>query len=385
MHPVHRYLIAPDSFKGTLSSEAICDLVEQVILKQDPTAVVTKFPVADGGEGLVEAFLHHFGGTRYTLTVTGPLFKSVEASWAMLNDQTTAVIEMAAAAGLPLLANSELNPEKTTTFGFGELILDALHHGAKKIILGLGGSSTNDGGIGMASALGYRFIDQDGIERSPVGESLGHISRIVAASINLTDVTFEAACDVANPLYGLTGAAHVFAPQKGADLAMVERLDQGLRNLARVIASDLNLKVDNLRGGGAAGGLGAGSVAFLGATLKSGIDLLLDAADFDQLLAQQDIVITGEGRMDGQSLQGKTPVGIARRAKKQNVPVIGLAGSLGRNLDPLYEEGFTALFASVIDSAPLEEALKNGPDDLKALAENVIRLIQKYAFRLHQT
>ena len=373
-----KFVIAPDSFKGTMSSQEICNIIETCILALEPDAMVTKVPVADGGEGLVDAYLSRLGGTRYELEVTGPLFQSVTACWAMLADEKTAIIEMAAAAGLPLVESAQRNPELTTTVGVGELIMDALAKGAQKIILGLGGSATNDGGIGLAHALGYRFLDLSGNELLPIGANLVKIARIVppAAKSILTDVMVEAACDVNNVLFGMSGAACIFSPQKGADPAMVQRLDAGLRNLAVRISADLGADVETVAGGGAAGGLGAGVIAFLGGTLRPGIELLLDTINFNQIIQEADFVITGEGHMDGQSLSGKTPVGIARRARQYNIPVIGIAGSLGNDLDPLYAEGFSALFSTIRDLNTLEATLARSREDLAETAKAVVRLIQ---------
>jgi len=374
---MRRYVIAPDSFKGTMSSLEICELIEKIILQEDPDALVYKTPVADGGEGLVDAYLTMCGGKRYITEVSGPLFEPVTAYWGMLQDGTTAVIEMAAAAGLPLLTKEEHNPEITTTRGVGELILIAIENGAKKIILGLGGSATNDGGIGMACALGYRFLDAKGRELSPVGSSLGQIAHICPPEVNRIpeSVVIEAACDVNNTISGKQGAAYIFAPQKGANTSMVSRLDTGLVNLAWHTKNDMGIDVQNVIGGGAAGGLGAGVVVFLGGKLRSGIELLLDTINFDDLVRQADYVITGEGRMDGQSLSGKTPVGVAKRAKKYHVPVIGIAGSLGEDIDPLYDVGFTTIISTIRDLAPLEETLKSCRKDLSSTVKSIIRLI----------
>lgn len=376
---MRKYVIAPDSFKGTMSSIEICDLIEQIILELDPDAKVDKVPVADGGEGLVDAFLSMCGGKgrRIETKVTGPLFAPVDSFFGMLDDGDTAIIEMAAAAGLPMLSKEERNPEKTTSVGVGELILKAVSAGAKKIIIGLGGSATNDGGTGMAYALGYRFLDQNGAELSPVGGNLAKIARIIppAGKAIPDSIVIEAACDVNNLLLGKKGAAYIFGPQKGADPAMVEALDKGLTNFADRLEADLGIDTRSIPGGGAAGGLGAGVVAFLGGTLRPGIELLLDAVHFDDMVSQADYVFTGEGRMDGQSLSGKTPVGVAMRAKRFNVPVIGVVGSLGKEVDPLYDVGFTTVISTIRDLASLDETLKNAKIDLITLVRSLVRLI----------
>jgi glycerate kinase len=374
---MRRYVVAPDSFKGTMSSIEICNLIEQTILESDPDARVDKVPVADGGEGLVDAYLSMCGGKRIETRVTGPLFEPVDAFFGMLEDGETAIVEMAAAAGLPLLTREERNPEKTTTIGVGELILQAIKAGAKKIILGLGGSATNDGGIGMAYALGFRFFDASGKELSPVGGNLIHMARIESPAEKLIpqSIIIEAACDVNNLLYGIKGAAFIFGPQKGADSDMIDGLDKGLMNFADRLENDLGAQVRQIPGGGAAGGLGAGVVAFLGGTLRPGIELLLDTIRFDELVSQADYVFTGEGRMDGQSLSGKTPVGVAMRAQRFNVPVIGIVGSLGKEIEPLYAVGFTTIISTIRDLAPIEEILKTCREDLVALVKSIVRLI----------
>lgn len=371
---MNKYVIAPDSFKGTMSSQEVCDIIERGILECDCDAQILKVPVSDGGEGFAEAYIKQCGGTRCELQVKGPLFEPVQAQWGMLADQKTAVIEMAAAAGLTLIKAEQQNPELTTTWGVGELILEAISKGAEKIILGLGGSASNDGGMGMAAALGCRFLDADGVELSPIGANLAKIARITTAP-DLSKIQFEAACDVNNRLFGPEGAAYVFAGQKGADQAMQERLDEGLKNLAAKIESELGVQVGDLSGGGAAGGLGAGVVAFLGGTLKPGIELLLDTMNFNALIQDADFIITGEGRMDGQSLAGKTPVGIARRGKQFGVPVIGIAGSLSQDLNPLYAEGFTALFSTIRDVDSLEATLAHCREDLYETVKAVVNLI----------
>ena len=363
-----------------MSSSEVCLIIEQAILEAEPDALVEKLAVADGGEGLVDAYLAMFGGERICIDVSGPLFKPVHAFWGLLPDGQTAIIEMAAAAGLPLITSAEKNPEQTTTLGVGELVLSAIRHGVKKIVLGLGGSATNDGGIGLAAAIGFRFLDAAGLDLLPVGGSLQKIRQIIPPAANPlpAGVEIEAACDVSNLLLGLQGAAHVFAPQKGADPAMVERLDRGLANLAVRIAADLAIDVRPVPGGGAAGGLGAGVVAFLGGRLRPGIELMLDAADFDRKVQNADYVITGEGRMDGQTLSGKAPVGVARRAKRSQVPVIGIAGSLGKNIDSLYEIGFTTIIGTIRELASEEETLGNCRQDLAEAVKALVRLINAH-------
>lgn len=324
-----KYICIPDSFKGSLNSRRISDLMRSVILERFPEAEVLALEVADGGEGTVDAFLANQPGTKIPLRVQGPYFEPVDAFWGHLVPDV-GIIEMAAAAGLPLV-RSKRNPEATTTFGVGELMLDALDHGCHTLILGLGGSATNDGGCGVASALGVRFMDDSGAAFVPTGGTLNRIAKIDASGLDprIRDTRIITMCDVENPLTGPTGAAAVFGPQKGADPAMVERLDQGLIHLAQRIRLDLGQEVKDIQGAGAAGGMGAGSVAFFGSELKMGIETILDLVGFDALLKGADRVFSGEGRFDSQSLYGKVVSGIARRTKARGVPLTLLVGDIG--------------------------------------------------------
>lgn len=347
-----RFLIAPDSFKGTLTSAEVCDIIGDAILSVLPKAKITKLPVADGGEGLASALFNAVGGEWVEAVVPGVFGQPMTAGYAMLANGCAA-IDMSACAGLPLAGDNK-NPAETTTRGVGALIQDAVKRGAENIILGLGGSATNDCGMGMAAALGYRFMDCYGKELDPVGSSMTSVERILRPKVPLK-IEVTAACDVDNPLFGEQGAAFVFAPQKGANNEMVKDLDDGLRNLAELIERDLSVDVSTLPGAGAAGGMGAGVVAFLGGTLRSGIDLVLDAADFDVLLYDTDIVITGEGRMDAQSLRGKVPAGVAKRAAQKNKPVIAINGSLGDGAEKMLTYGVTAIYAAINEPMSMEE------------------------------
>lgn len=346
-----RFLIAPDSFKGTLTSAEVCDIIGDAILSVLPKANITKLPVADGGEGLSDSLLNIVGGEWVEAVVPGVFGLPMKAGYAMLSNDTAA-IDMAACAGLPL-AGDDKNPAEATTRGVGALMQDALGRGAKRIILGLGGSATNDCGMGMAAALGYRFMDDYGRELDPVGSSMTSVNKILVPKIPLKiDVT--AACDVDNPLFGEQGAAYIFAPQKGANAAMVKELDDGLRHMATLIRRDLGVDVSTLPGAGAAGGLGAGVVAFVGGRLRSGIDLVLDAADFNVLLYDADVVITGEGKMDAQSVRGKVPAGVAKRAAQKGKPVIAINGSLGEGANAMLDCGITAMYAASDGSKSFE-------------------------------
>lgn len=318
-----RILLAPDSFKGTMAAKEVCDIMARACFAVCPSCAVTAIPVADGGEGLCESLAAACAGEVYTIAVSGVFGEQTKAHYALLPDGT-GVVEMAQAAGLPL-AGERMNPETASTYGVGELLLAAKKQGAKRILLGLGGSATNDCGIGLAAALGYRFLDANGQPVEPVGKNMQHIAAI-AAPREPYGLPVTAACDVTNPLYGPNGAAFVYAPQKGADADMVQRLDTGLAHLAAVLQHALGKDVAHEPGAGAAGGMGAGVLAFLDGTLQSGIDLFLDAVQFDAQLEKADVVFTGEGKFDAQSLQGKVISGIERRARQKGVPVVLVCG-----------------------------------------------------------
>lgn len=370
-----KWILVPDSFKGTMSSREVCGILREELLRRMPRAEVISLPVADGGEGSVDAFLEAVGGRRINVPCTGPDGAPMEGFFGLLEDGTTAVVEMAAAAGLPLL-EGRLDVEGATTYGVGELILAAAETGARKIILGLGGSATNDGGCGCAAALGVRFLDEDGTAFVPVGRTLEHIARIDKSGLApvLTGVEIVTMCDIDNPLCGPNGAAAVFGPQKGADDGAVERLDRGLRHLAEVVRADLGAEILDLPGAGAAGGMGGGMAAFLGSRLQMGIDTVLDTADFDALLPGTQAVITGEGRIDGQSLRGKVVVGVARRARKAGVPVIAVVGDIAPGAAAAYDQGVTAMFSTNRRAVPWEQARLTAKEDLQAAAGDLFRL-----------
>lgn len=371
---MRKYVVIPDSFKGCLSSGEICDIIAREIRRRDPEARVCALPVADGGEGTVDAFLGALGGEKVAVPCRDPYGRPLTAHYGLFPDGKTAVIEMAAAAGLPLVGEDRRVAD-ATTYGVGQLIAHALKRGAERIILGLGGSATNDGGCGAAAALGVEFLDAEGKTFVPVGGTLRRIAHIRTAGLlpALRQVEVIAMCDIDNPLCGESGAAAVFAPQKGADAATVRMLDEGLAHLAAVIEMDLGRSLLALPGGGAAGGFGAGSVAFLGARLQMGIEAVLDLTDFDRLAADAYLVITGEGRLDSQSLRGKVVVGVARRARALGVPVVALVGSSETDIAAAYDAGVTAVFP--INPAPttLSEALAHARTHLAFTAENVLR------------
>ena len=371
-----RYVLIPDSFKGTLSSLEICQIVTEEILTLEPDAEVCAIPVADGGEGTVDAFLSAVGGQRITLDCTGPWGQPVSAFYGLLPDGS-AVVEMAAAAGLPLVGDRR-DPEKTTTYGVGQLMAHAAAHGARQIVLALGGSATNDGGCGAAAALGMGFYDEEGRSFVPTGDTLCRISRIDAGAVKetLRGIPVLTMCDIDNTLCGPSGAAAVFGPQKGADEAMVRRLDEGLLHLAQVIRRDLGTEVLTLPGGGAAGGFGAGAAAFLDSQLRMGIDVVLELAEFDRRAAGADLIITGEGRLDSQSLRGKVVIGVARRAKALGVPVAALVGGSETDISAVYAEGVSGVFPINPLPLPFGEVRLHCRENLRFTAGNLLRFYQ---------
>lgn len=373
---MEKILLVPDSFKGTLSSRQVCQVMAGQLRRFFPQAQVKSIPVADGGEGSVEAFLAAAGGERRTRTVTGPFGEPVEAFYGILGDGRTAVIEMAACAGLPL-AEGRLNPERATTYGVGELLLAAKEAGCTKAILGLGGSCTNDGGAGAAAALGAKFTRADGAAFVPTGGTLGEIAALDVSPVAqaLQGMELTAMCDIDNPLYGEAGAAVVFAPQKGADAAMVARLDAGLRHLGQVSARCLGRDFSHLPGAGAAGGLGFGMAAFCGAQLRMGIDAVLDAVGFDSLLPGTDMVFTGEGKIDSQSARGKVVSGVAARCRKAGVPVVAVVGQIDQGFEEMYQQGLTAVFSINRAAQPFAESRFHAGENLALTMENIARLL----------
>ncbi|MDR0538940.1 MAG: glycerate kinase [Spirochaetaceae bacterium] len=371
-----KILLIPDSFKGTMSSAEICAIMERAILKFEPDARVISIPVADGGEGSVDAFLTALGGEKIKTTVQGPFEQPVEGFFGIINETgaKTGVVEMAAAAGLPL-ALPRLNPLQATTYGAGELIKAALDAGCTKLIIGLGGSATNDGGCGAAAALGVRFFDKNGAAFVPVGGTLKDIARI---DVSGRDARLETAelitmCDIDNPLYGENGAAFVFAPQKGADTQAVQFLDDGLKALAGTVRACLGLDKAAMPGAGAAGGMGYGMNVFLGSTLKMGIETVLDTVKFDELLAGADCVFSGEGKIDTQSLRGKVVIGIARRTKKAGVPLIAVVGDIGDGIEAAYDSGVSAIFSINRVAVDFSKAKARAKTDMALTMENIMR------------
>lgn len=371
-----KVLLIPDSFKGTMSSAEICAIMQERIHAYYPSADVVSIPVADGGEGSVDSFLSAMQGEKVWVTVKGPYMEDVKAFYGLVDGGKTAVIEMAACAGLPLVGDN-LHAEKTTTYGVGQLMEDAVNRGCKKLIVGLGGSSTNDLGTGAAAALGIQFIDANGNSFLPVGETLSKIKKIDASQLlpALKEVEIITMCDIDNPLYGKNGAAYVFAPQKGADPAMVELLDNELRAAADIIHTELGADIAELPGAGAAGGMGGGMVAFFGSRLQMGIETVLDTVGFDELLGDADMVISGEGKIDFQSLRGKVVIGVARRTKKQNVPLVAVVGDIGDNIEGAYGEGVSAIFSINRVAVPFSEAKQRSKSDMKLTIDNLMRFL----------
>lgn len=371
---MNKILLIPDSFKGTMSSLEICRIMENVLRGYFPRAEIRAIPVADGGEGTVDAFLAAMGGEKIPLTVTGPLGRPVEAFYGRIGD--TAVMEMAAAAGLPLVSGHPA-PETATTYGAGELMVHAAEHGAKRLVVGLGGSATTDGGCGAAAAAGVRFLDGAGQTFVPTGATLKDIADIDLSGLSpaLGRAEIVTMCDISNPLAGSQGAAHVFAPQKGADEGAVERLDQGLRHLASVVRSRLGLEIEIMAGAGAAGGMGGGMAAFFGSRLEMGIEAVLDTVGFDGLLEGADLVFTGEGKLDSQSLRGKVVSGVARRAKCAGVPVIAIVGDIGDPIGEAYDMGVSAIFSINRVAVPYQEARLRAREDLARTMDNLCRLL----------
>ena len=367
-----KIVIASDSFKGSLASIEVARSIEMGILDVFPSCDIVKVAVADGGEGTMDALCQSLGGKVVRIPVEDPIGRTINASYVILEDGNTAVLEMSSASGLTLLTPAERNPMLTSTYGTGQLIDDAIGRGCRRFLVGIGGSATNDAGMGMLTALGYRFLDAEGNELPGAGPSLSKVCGIDCSGVSqaVRDSEFIVACDVDSPLYGPDGAAYVFAPQKGADPDMVKALDDGLRHYADVVASytgkipmhggpsctggtSIMKDAASMPGAGAAGGLGYAFVAFFGARLQRGVDMVLDAVGFDSIIEGADLVITGEGRIDAQTLTGKTPYGVLQRASRQNIPVIALAGSVA--LDD--SSGFTAIRQITPPDMQLSEAM----------------------------
>lgn len=373
-----KIVIAPDSYKESLSALEVATAIENGFRDIFPTAEYVKLPVADGGEGTVEAMVAATGGRIVPIDVTGPLGERVDGFYGLSGDEQSAFIEMAAASGLERVAPSKRNPLITTSWGTGELIRHALDAGVKHIIIGIGGSATNDGGAGMVQALGAKLLDAHGQPVGQGGGELANLARIDVSELDrrLADCRIEVACDVTNPLTGEEGASAIFGPQKGATPEMIVTLDNALEHYAQVIARDLDIDVLHLAGGGAAGGMGAALYAFCGAQLRQGIEIVTDALHLDEQVADADLVITGEGRIDSQTIHGKVPVGVARVAKRYNKPVIGIAGSLTADVGVVHDHGIDAVFSVIYTICSLEDALENASENVRMAARNIAAVLK---------
>lgn len=373
-----KFVLAPDSFKESMTAKNAALAMEKGIKKVFPDAECVIVPMADGGEGTVESLVSMSKGEIIQTKVIGPLGAEVVAEYGILGERKTAVIEMASASGLGLIKLEDRDPLVTTTYGTGQLLKHALDQGVNRFLIGIGGSATNDGGVGMLQALGVSFKDQNGDELPYGGGSLDRLHSIDMSGLDerIKSAKIDVACDVTNPLIGDSGASAIFGPQKGATPKVVKILDQNLSHFADVIKIQLERDIAHIEGAGAAGGLGAGLLAFLNARLKKGIDLVIEYTGLEEKINGADYVFTGEGSIDGQTLFGKTPFGVASIAKKHSVPVIAFAGRIGEGVDPLYNNGFNAIIGILRTVSSLEEALEMGEENLAFTAENICRVLK---------
>ena len=373
-----KIVVAPQAFKGSLSATEVGNSmikgVENVIANSTNLLV----PIADGGDGTLETLVESSQGKINLIKVTGPLGEQQNSAWGALGRNKTAIIEMARSSGLALVPINKLNPLISTTYGLGEVILDALDQGYRDFIIGIGGSATNDAGAGMAQALGAKLLDSNGNELPFGGESLSKLNSINIDGIDtrIKESNFAIACDVNNPLTGPEGASAIYGPQKGATPEMVNTLDQALTNFAKIVEKDLGIKINNVEGSGAAGGLGGGLIAFLNGKLRKGVDIVLDFVDIDKALTNTNLVITGEGQLDFQTIYNKAPIGVARRAKHLGIPVIAISGSLGENFSVVHEHGIDAASSIVSKPMTLEEASKNAPELISTATEQALRYMK---------
>ena len=371
---MNKFLLIPDSFKGTMSSMEICSLLEEKIQEYYPAAEIPSIPVADGGEGSVDCFLQALGGEKVIVTTNNPFFEPIDSYYGLVDNGRTAVIEMAASAGLPLIEDRK-DPLKASTFGVGELILHAARKGVSKIIMGLGGSCTNDGGCGAACAVGIRFLDEAGNSFIPTGGTLHRIQQLDLSQIDpmIKSIEFVTMCDIDNPMYGPTGAAAIFGPQKGATPEEIELLDAGVQHLSQIIEQTMGLDLAFVPGTGAAGAMGAGMAAFFHSRLQMGIQTILDTVQFEELAAGTDMIFTGEGKLDSQSLRGKVVIGVARRAKALGVAVTALVGDIGDDMEAAYDEGVSAIFSINRVAVDFPVARLRSRQDLSLTIDNLMR------------
>ncbi|MGG3885723.1 glycerate kinase [Brevibacillus panacihumi] len=376
-----RVVVAPDSFKGSISARDLCAAARRGIHAVDPEIEVIELPLADGGEGTVENMVYSTKGQTRLVQVNDPLGRPIRAVYGILGDDATVIIEMAQASGLPLLRPDERNPLITSSFGTGELIVHALNEGYRKFIIGLGGSATNDGGVGMLKALGASFYDQDDVLLPKGGASLEKLSYMDLSGLDkrLQESTFTIASDVNNPLCGANGASAVFGPQKGATPEMVQRLDMALSRFADVVEKQLGVDVRHLPGSGAAGGMGAGLLAFLHAEFKSGIELVMDAIQFEQNIQVADLIITGEGKLDEQTMAGKVIAGVCKKAKPYQIPTIAICGGMELTSEQMDEIGLLAGFSIVPKPCSLDEAMEQAEGWVQERVEQIIRFMKRFA------
>ncbi|WP_349763106.1 glycerate kinase [Fusobacterium sp. SYSU M8D902] len=375
-----KIILAPDSFKESMTAKEACEVIERGMKKIILDLECISVPMADGGEGTTQSLVDATGGEFYTQRVLGPLGESVEARFGILGDGKTAILEMAAASGLELVPKEKRDATVTTTYGTGELIKAALDKNVETILIGIGGSATNDGGAGMIQALGGKLLDSCGKEIGFGGGQLSNLCKIDLSNLDkrLEKTKIIVACDVQNPLTGVSGASHIFGKQKGANEEQRELLDKNLKHYAEIIRRDVGKDVENIPGAGAAGGLGAGLMAFLSAELKKGIEIVIEYSKLEEKMQGADLVITGEGSIDAQTRFGKTPYGVAMTAKKYGIPVIALAGNVGKDIDVLYEYGFTAIFSILPRVESLEKAISNGKENLQYMSESIARMVKCY-------
>lgn len=373
-----KIIIAPQSFKGSLTALEVSKIISQSVIKIFPDSEIITIPIADGGDGTLETLVDATSGTLNSLNVLDPLERKISAEWGSLGDKITGVIEMARASGLALLSNEELNPLKTTTFGTGQLINEAINTNHKKIIIGIGGSATNDAGVGMATALGYKFLKNDGTPISSGASEIGLIKNIVTPQnvIDFSKYKILVACDVNNPLCGKNGASYIYGPQKGASIEQIKFLDDSLYNFSKIIQKELGINVLDIPGSGAAGGLGAGLMAFTSATLQQGISIVFDTLNVEQKIKDADLIITGEGQFDKSTIFDKAPVGIAKLGLKYNIPTIGLSGSIGEGFHLIHESGIKAISSIINKPMDINTAIQDAPNLLLQASDQLLRAIK---------
>lgn len=372
-----KIVVAPDSFKESMSAKEVCDSIEKGLLSVSKDWEIVKVPMADGGEGTLEALIDATNGKIFNEKTLNPLGEEITSRFGILGEKNIAIIEMASTSGLELISPEKRNPYITTTYGTGQLMLKALDQNVEEIILGIGGSATNDGGAGMLQALGAKLLDKNGDEIGFGGYELSKLDKIDFSNLDkrLKNIKILVACDVTNPLTGKNGSSYIFGKQKGATPEMVKVLDENLLHYSKIIKRDLDFDVNDIPGAGAAGGLGAGLLT-LGAILKKGIEIVIEANELDKKVQGADLVITGEGSIDGQTRFGKTPYGVVSVAKKYNIPTVTLTGNVGKDIDILYDYGFDAIFSIMQGVDTLENALKNGKENIEKTAKNIGHFIK---------